>query len=315
MSKNVNLDEFFGKISSAVDPARASFAKYDFASRDMKFNFASFCAREGIGYFQSDIACNDFLSHENKKGLDYSFLFFNVGENAVKFKAGRDEMTLGGGEFWIGTMKNELSGSHEFENKIYKTQCVSMKTSLAKELGLLDGLNLNQAVSVKKRKIAPAQRMLLSELRNSSVFEGKMFEIYMESKILELIYKSFENKGAAKDASFSPDDVKTLEKAREILLRDMRNPPSIKELARACATNEFKLKIGFKKYFGDTIYGMLANERLNLAKELLSRKEISVKEAALTVGYVNVSHFAKIFKRKFDILPTQALKEKKYFMF
>ena len=93
----------------------------------------------------------------------------------------------------------------------------------------------------------------------------------------------------------------------------MQNPPSIKELARLCATNEFALKRNFKAYFGTTIYAMLTNERLGIAKELLSLDQISVNEAAKMVGYNNLSHFSKIFRAKFNILPMQLKKDIKFY--
>jgi transcriptional regulator, araC family len=315
MSKNVNLDEFFTEISSTIVSGQSNLARYDFTDRNMKFNFSSFNTHREIGYFQSDVICNDFLRHSHDKGLDYSFLFFNVGKNAIKFKTKECEMILDGGEFWIGNMKDSLSGLHEFENKSYETQCITIQTSLAQELGLLEGLNLNRSVSVRKLKIDSEQLLPLHELKNSNIFIGKMQEIYMESKILELLYKSLENKNDKKQNNFNEEDVKMLEKARKILLGDIKNPPSIKELAHICSTNEFKLKKCFKEYFGITVYGLLANERLNLAQKLLKSGDISVTQAAQSVGYANISHFAKIFKLKFGVLPTQFSGRKKYVVF
>ena len=135
----------------------------------------------------------------------------------------------------------------------------------------------------------------------------------MEAKILEMIYRCFGEARSDERGEFGADEIKILNKARQILLSDLQNPPSIKELARLCATNEFKLKINFKKHFGTTIYALLANERLGVAKELLSQNDISVKEAANMVGYASAPHFAKIFKAKFGVLPTQFLRQKSYY--
>ena len=58
---------------------------------------------------------------------------------------------------------------------------------------------------------------------------------------------------------------------------------------------------------------MLTNERLEIAKELLSLDQISVNEAAKMVGYNNLSHFSKIFRAKFNTLPTQLKKDIKFY--
>jgi transcriptional regulator, araC family len=38
-----------------------------------------------------------------------------------------------------------------------------------------------------------------------------------------------------------------------------------------------------------------------------------VSEAAKIVGYASAPHFAKIFREKFGVLPTQILKQKKFY--
>ena len=102
-------------------------------------------------------------------------------------------------------------------------------------------------------------------------------------------------------------------KAKKILLTRMQNPPSIKELAHLCGTNDFWLKKNFKLFFKDTIYQLLAKERLKLAYTLLKQNDISIKEAASIVGYTNAAHFAKIFKGTFGFLPSELIRQKSYF--
>ena len=112
---------------------------------------------------------------------------------------------------------------------------------------------------------------------------------------------------------FSSDEEKVLLKAKKILLTHMQNPPSIKELAHLCGTNDFWLKKNFKLFFKDTIYQLLAKERLKLAFALLKQNDISIKEAASIVGYTNAAHFAKIFKGAFGFLPSELIRQKSYF--
>ena len=153
-----------------------------------------------------------------------------------------------------------------------------------------------------------------NKLENAAIYDGKIREIFMESKILEMLYRSFHKFNEPENAlSLDENRIKTVQKAKKILLENMQNPPSIKELAHLCATNEFALKRDFKAYFGTSVYAMLTNERLEIAKELLSLDQISVNEAAKMVGYNNLSHFSKIFRAKFNVLPTQLKKDIKFY--
>ena len=312
MSKN--LDEFFNDVSNEIVARKKRYVGKNFVNDDMKFSFNLFSVSPELSYYKSEILCNSALSHRHDKGINYSFLFFNTGENCVRFRAQNSEISLKSGEFLVGAMQGDFSGAHEFENKFYKTQCIGIKTELARELGVLEGLDLDRNLAIKKQKISPVQRLILNELDGAKIYEGKMREIFTESKILEIIYRSFDAKRAKKERDLGLDAVNKLNKAREILLTDLQNPPSIKELARLCATNEFSLKKEFKEHFGVTIYGMLADERLRLARGLLAQNDVSVKEAAQAVGYSSFGHFSKIFKVKFGVFPFELVKAKKFYI-
>jgi AraC family transcriptional regulator, transcriptional activator of the genes for pyochelin and ferripyochelin receptors len=85
----------------------------------------------------------------------------------------------------------------------------------------------------------------------------------------------------------------------------MDNPPSVYELARMVGVNETKLRLGFKQVFKTTIYDYLRKIRMQEAKILILDKELTVSEAGLTVGYSNLSHFARAFKQEFGMNPSE----------
>ncbi len=99
-----------------------------------------------------------------------------------------------------------------------------------------------------------------------SPYEGVLGDMFTESKILEIVTNEFSSMLSSHNMSWSSDgisltfqDIKALKKARQILLEKIDNPPSIRELARMVATNEYKLKAGFKQLFGITPYALLRN--------------------------------------------------------
>lgn len=102
-------------------------------------------------------------------------------------------------------------------------------------------------------------------------------------------------------------DLEKIQRARNILVRDLKNPPTIEELAMKAGINRQKLKKGFKLIYEATINKYLRNERLEQASLLLLTDK-TVKEAAEQVGYMNKSYFAKIFKEKYGVLPREYVK-------
>jgi len=62
----------------------------------------------------------------------------------------------------------------------------------------------------------------------------------------------------------------------------------------------------FKRTYNTTPSQWLMEKRLDKAHDLLTRDGLSVTDAAFEVGYENVSHFIKLYKRKFSITPKKA---------
>ncbi len=108
----------------------------------------------------------------------------------------------------------------------------------------------------------------------------------------------------ASDAAIAPRERKQLLAARERLLVDLSNPPTIEQLARETGLNQLKLKRGFKNLFGLSVYALFQRERMERARRLLL--QYSVTETAMQLGYSNFSHFSDAFRKQFGILPSQA---------
>ncbi|MED4225583.1 response regulator transcription factor [Neobacillus cucumis] len=59
----------------------------------------------------------------------------------------------------------------------------------------------------------------------------------------------------------------------------------------------------FKKETGLSISDYMIQEKMKVAKELLLKTDKSVKEIAMEIGYLNFSHFSKIFKQFTNMTP------------
>lgn len=263
----------------------------------------------GMIYTQSEITINSDFKLTECFDERYHFLFFNTEQNTPICTSGGKNIYFAPNEIYVGTMDRNFLGQMHYQKSpnSYKTISIMFDENLIKDFDIFNHLEpLCDNFYVRKTLINQNQTLILDELRNAEIYSGKMREIFIESKVLDLVFKSF-------NAPLRQSDLKLAQKAKEILLKNIANPPSIAKLAHDCATNATTLKIEFKKHFGVSIYEMLQNERLNLAAYFLKAQDISISEAAKLVGYSSLSHFSKIFKAKFGILPTKLIKERKFY--
>lgn len=148
--------------------------------------------------------------------------------------------------------------------------------------------------------------LILSQIENADIL-GKAKLMYIESKILELLslQLTFSDDISKTYCSLNHYEIKIINEAKELLIENLSNSPSIKQLSEMIGLNEKKLKYGFKKIHHLSIYQYLFNHKMNLAQELLRDSNISVSEVGMMCGYDYASHFSKAFKRKYGTTPLQ----------
>ena len=98
-------------------------------------------------------------------------------------------------------------------------------------------------------------------------------------------------------------DQRQICEATHILEKNLTDPPTITQLARMVTLNEHKLKTGFRELFGQTIYEYLRTLRMEKARALLIRNELTIGQIAYEVGYINASHFSDAFRKKYGVTP------------
>lgn len=147
---------------------------------------------------------------------------------------------------------------------------------------------------------------VLWQLENSYL-TGSISELYADAKSLEILSMLFASK---KEKGFSfykycktQSDYDKVKEVAYILLSDIHNPPTIRNLSLQVGINEKKLKYSFKEVFGTTIYGYLFEHKMTLAQQLLKDTDKSIFEIAQKCGYEYTSHFCTAFKRRFGVSP------------
>lgn len=145
----------------------------------------------------------------------------------------------------------------------------------------------------------------LSELKE----HGKLEKLYYQTKIMELIYHFFVRFSRRTTYDFKNVNKRDIEKIlslEELILKDLRTPPKLLELARSIGMCESKMKQLFKKIHGDSIYNYYLSARMDEAASILRNdKSMSVSEVGYSLGFSNLSHFASLFKRYIGMNPKE----------
>lgn len=98
-------------------------------------------------------------------------------------------------------------------------------------------------------------------------------------------------------------DKKALEKVKTIIENNCGSTKTIKQLSKEVGLNEYKLKNGFKHIYKSSIRTYYKRCRMIKAKQLLEEQDYTVTQAAIEVGYTNISYFAKEFKEYYGDNP------------
>ena len=69
-----------------------------------------------------------------------------------------------------------------------------------------------------------------------------------------------------------------------------------------------KLKRLFKQIFGNSIFNYYQDFRMKEAARLLKEEKLSVSEVGYQLGFTNLSHFSRIFKKHIGMNPKQYTK-------
>jgi AraC-like DNA-binding protein len=93
----------------------------------------------------------------------------------------------------------------------------------------------------------------------------------------------------------SPEDLVLLRRARDRIDRDYAKPLDVPALARTALMSTGHFARSFRAAFGETPYSYLMTRRIERAKALLRRGDLSVTEVCLAVGCTSLGSFSSRF--------------------
>ena len=158
--------------------------------------------------------------------------------------------------------------------------------------------------------ITPSMSVVLYQIMNFNL-HSSVKGLYYKAKVYELLSLLFNKPEDTDDEScpFKTDEEETMriQQAKDILIRNMVEPPTLQELADEVGINIKKLKQGFKQVYGDTAYGFLFDYKMEYARKLLDSGTYNVNEVGSKIGDSTESHFMAAFKKKVVTTPKKYL--------
>jgi AraC-like DNA-binding protein len=184
----------------------------------------------------------------------------------------------------------------EFSKQHLQKQFAQNEADLEPEFRRIVLGDRNDTVVAPTRPMSIQQRAVVASLAEPPVAKAAQI-LWYQSKALELMAHFL---FAPKDPEFFCMRQKRVarervERVKEVLVRDLANPPTLEMLGQEVGCSPFYLSRIFSREVGLTIPQYLRNVRMERAAELLRTGRYNVTEAATEVGYSSLSHFSKAF--------------------
>ena len=100
------------------------------------------------------------------------------------------------------------------------------------------------------------------------------------------------------------DNLAHLRRARDLMDREHARPLDVAELARTALMSSAHFSRQFRAAYGETPYGYLMTRRIERAKALLRRGDMSVTEVCMEVGCTSLGSFSTRFTQLVGETPT-----------
>ncbi len=136
------------------------------------------------------------------------------------------------------------------------------------------------------------------------LMKDKNYEQMVDILIKEMfIHLSRDNYHKENSQGYS-DLERRFRKARSVILSQLEKPWTINDMAKLLDLSPSRFSHIYTGIFHISPKKDLLSERMNMAKFLISSQSHTISEVALKVGYDNIFHFSKQFKKQIGCTPS-----------
>ena len=250
------------------------------------------------------------------KELDTTFIQFHFvleGEASFSFNTGTYKMNVLKGKYIV--LYNPKKSLPVNATLPPKSHTLSVLISIKKfhklfsednnNIQFLKDENINQKYYYEN-EISNPIFLVLNELKRYDI-NSSTKNLFLKAKIYEL-FSHLYNRNRDLNIEQCPfltneENFKKIKKAKDIIIGNMTNPPTLIDLSKEINLSLKKLKEGFKKIYGKPVFQFLLEYKMELAKKLLAENNYNVNEVSLKLGYSTASHFITAFKNKYGLTP------------
>ena len=255
-------------------------------------------------------------SYSLNKELDTTFIQFHFvleGEASFSFNNGTYKMNVLKGKYIV--LYNPKKSLPVNATLSPKSHTLSVLISIKKfhklfsednnNIQFLKDENINQKYYYEN-EISNPIFLVLNELKRYDI-NSSTKNLFLKAKIYEL-FSHLYNRNRDLNIEQCPfltneENFKKIKKAKDIIIGNMTNPPTLIDLSKEINLSLKKLKEGFKKIYGKPVFQFLLEYKMELAKKLLAENNYNVNEVSLKLGYSTASHFITAFKNKYGLTP------------
>jgi AraC-like DNA-binding protein len=178
---------------------------------------------------------------------------------------------------------------------------------LSEKSPVLQSLLRNAQPLLFEQIIYPSLQKIVDEIMTETVditFELFFMRIKAEELVCRLLME-LEKRDEKHLYALNSHDIQTIYKVKELVLERLDTPPVIKQLAAYANMSPTKLKRLFKQIFGNSIFSYYQVFRMKEAANLLKEEKLSVSDVGYKLGFINLSHFSRVFKEHIGMKPKQ----------
>ncbi len=155
-------------------------------------------------------------------------------------------------------------------------------------------------------------RRCVDALISDEQFERPLGELFAKSLLLQLFviaFRCFGSNSARRNEEHSlfvyngNSHDRVVSALREYLIENYQKNISLSVVAGKMFLSQEYLSRIFKAEIGKSPYTFLTEIRLNKARDLLENTQLSIAQVASHVGYTDVYHFSKLFKKYCGMAP------------
>lgn len=185
--------------------------------------------------------------------------------------------TVGWHEYWVG-----FSGDHAY--RLWDNGLFTPERSV-------HHLGLNHEVMGDYEQIVRLCRQ-----------QNPGFQVRLGALVLQLLAHIHAIETSSRTAS---GDSETVQKARMIMQENLDEGMEVEIMAARVGVGYTHLLEIFRKYTGLTPYQYYLQLRIQRSKELLQNTRLSIKEVAARMNFQNQYYFARLFRKKTGMSPSQ----------